>query len=78
MGRLRRVYAAAFKSQVVWAADMRYVPMAYGLTSLVAIIDWYSRCVLGWRLSNSRESSLCVVLLEEWFTGRHWCRRQLR
>lgn len=48
------------KPDEVWAADITYVPMAHGFMYLVAIIDWYSRYVLGWRLSNSLESSFCV------------------
>jgi putative transposase len=49
----------------VWAADITYIPMAQGYMYLVAIIDWYSRYVLAWRLSNSLESSFCVEVLEE-------------
>ncbi len=53
------------KPDEVWAADITYIPMASGYMYLVAIIDWYSRCVLAWRLSNSLESSFCVDVLEE-------------
>jgi putative transposase len=49
----------------VWAADITYVPLARGYMYLVAIIDWYSRYVVGWRLSNSLESSFCVDVLNE-------------
>ena len=48
----------------VWATDITYVPMACGFMYLVAILDWYSRFVLAWRLSNSLEGSFCVDALE--------------
>ena len=48
----------------VWATDITYVPMSRGFMYLVAIIDWHSRYVLTWRLSNSLESSFCVEALE--------------
>ena len=54
----------------VWAADITYIPMASGYMYLVAIIDWYSRYVLSWRLSNSLESSFCVEVLEEALSQR--------
>src|SRR2546426_811719 len=49
----------------VWAADITYIPMAVGFAYLVAIIDWFSRRVLAWRLSNTLESSFCVEALQE-------------
>ncbi|MFA6168955.1 MAG: IS3 family transposase [Gemmatimonadaceae bacterium] len=49
----------------VWAADITYIPMAHGYAYLVAIIDWCSRRVLSWRLSNTFDSSFCVEALEE-------------
>ena len=49
----------------VWAADITYIPMAKGFCYLVAIIDWASRMVLSWRLSNTLDSSFCVEVLEE-------------
>ncbi len=49
----------------VWAADITYIPMARGFAYLVAIIDWYSRRVLSWRLSNTLETSFCVEALHE-------------
>jgi len=49
----------------VWAADITYIPMARGFLYLVAIIDWYSRYVLSWRLSNTLDASFCVKALEE-------------
>ena len=49
----------------VWASDITYIPMARGFAYLVAIIDWYSRKVLAWRLSNTLDSDFCVEALEE-------------
>ena len=49
----------------VWAADITYIPMARGFLYLVAIIDWYSRYVLSWRLSNTLDVGFCVEALEE-------------
>jgi putative transposase len=49
----------------VWASDITYIPMASGFLYLVAIIDWASRAVLAWRLSNTMDSAFCVEALEE-------------
>lgn len=49
----------------VWAADITYIPMAHGFAYLVAIIDWYSRYVLAWRLSNTMETAFCVEALQD-------------
>lgn len=49
----------------VWAADVTYIPMACGFAYLVAIMDWYSRRVLAWRLSNTLDTSFCVAALQE-------------
>ena len=49
----------------VWSTDITYIRLAHGFAYLVAIIDWYSRCVLSWRISNSMESVFCVDCLEE-------------
>mgnify|MGYP001448983519 CR=1 FL=1 len=49
----------------VWAADITYIPMAKGFCYLVAIMDWASRMVLAWRLSNTLDSAFCVDALEE-------------
>ena len=49
----------------VWAADITYIPMARGFLYLVAIIDWASRAVLAWRLSNTMDAVFCVAALEE-------------
>ena len=44
----------------VWCSDITYVPMATGFMYLVAVMDWWSRYVLGWRLSNTLETAFCV------------------
>ncbi len=49
----------------VWSTDITYIRLAHGFAYLVAIIDWYSRKVLGWRISNSMEAVFCVDCLEE-------------
>jgi putative transposase len=52
----------------VWAADITYIPMARGFCYLVAIMDWASRKVLSWRLSNTLDTSFCTEALEEALT----------
>ena len=47
----------------VWAADITYLPMARGFLYLVAVMDWYSRYVLSWRLSNTLEAGFCAEAL---------------
>jgi len=49
----------------VWASDITYIPMARGFVYLVAIIDWFTRKVLSWRLSNTLTTDFCVEALEE-------------
>ena len=49
----------------VWAADITYIPIGRGFLYLVAVIDWASRAVLTWRLSNTMDVSFCVSALEE-------------
>lgn len=49
----------------VWAADITYIPMAKGFCYLVAVMDWASRMVLSWRLSNTLDSAFCVDALQE-------------
>ncbi|PKP67222.1 MAG: IS3 family transposase [Alphaproteobacteria bacterium HGW-Alphaproteobacteria-5] len=49
----------------VWATDITYIPMYRGFMYLVAVIDWYSRKVLSWRLSNTLETDFCVEALQE-------------
>lgn len=48
----------------VWCADITYIKMAHGFLYLVAIMDWYSRYVLGWRLSNTLDTQFCLEALE--------------
>jgi len=49
----------------VWCTDVTYIPMAKGFVYLTVIMDWYSRKILSWRLSNSLDVSFCVDALEE-------------
>ena len=49
----------------VWAMDITYIPMARGFVYLAAVLDWFSRRVLAWRLSITMESSFCVAALED-------------
>jgi len=49
----------------VWAADITYIPIGRGFLYLVAVIDWASRAVLAWRLSNTMDTAFCVSALEE-------------
>ncbi len=48
----------------VWATDITYIPMRRGFVYLVAVMDWYSRKVLSWRVSNTMDSDFCVEALE--------------
>ena len=49
----------------VWSSDITYVPMRRGFMYLTAVIDWYSRYVLSWRLSNTLEGRFCLEALDE-------------
>lgn len=49
----------------VWATDISYIPMTKGFMYLVAIMDWYSRRVLSWRVSNTLDTDFCIEALEE-------------
>jgi putative transposase len=49
----------------VWSADITYVPMRQGFMYLVAILDWYSRYVLAWELSNTLDGAFCLAALEQ-------------
>tara|TARA_R110002072_G_C7836798_1_gene524645 strand:- start:49 stop:873 length:825 start_codon:yes stop_codon:yes gene_type:complete len=66
-----KVYPYLLKDLVIdrpnqaWATDITYIPMARGFVYLVAIMDWYSRRVLSWRVSNTLDASFCVDALEE-------------
>jgi putative transposase len=53
----------------VWSTDITYVPMATGFMYLAAVIDWFSRYVIAWRLSNTLDGSFCVEMLEEALEG---------
>lgn len=53
------------RANQVWATDITYIPMHHGFAYLVAVIDWHSRFVLSWRLSNSLDTSFCIEALAE-------------
>lgn len=53
------------KANQVWASDITYMPMKHGFMYLTAIIDWYSRKILSWRLSNTLDKAFCLEALEE-------------
>ncbi len=67
----RRVYPYLLKGVKIdrvnqaWSADITYIPMAKGFLYLIAIMDWHSRYVLAWRLSNTMDVDFCVQALEE-------------
>ena len=69
--RAHRVYPYRLRNLTVsrpnqvWCADITYIPMARGFVYLVAVMDWYSRKVLSWRLSNTMDSHFCARALEE-------------
>jgi hypothetical protein len=56
---------AIIRPNQVWATDISYIPMAKGFVYLVAIVDWFSRKVLSWRVSITMEADFCVEALEE-------------
>ena len=53
----------------VWSTDITYIRMRHGFMYLMAIMDWYSRYVLAWRLSNTLETDFCLEALEEALSG---------
>ena len=53
----------------VWSTDITYIPMAQGFVYLVAVVDWFSRRVLSWRLSITMDVSFCIEALEEALSG---------
>lgn len=55
----------------VWSTDITYLPMEKGFMYLVAVIDWFSRYVLSWRLSNTLDSSFCLEALNDAFRFGH-------
>ena len=56
---------AIVRPNQVWSTDISYVPMKRGFVYLIAVIDWYSRRVLSWKLSNTMDVSFCLEALEE-------------
>jgi putative transposase len=70
-GRGHRVYpyllrgVSIERADQVWSTDITYVPMPKGFMYLAAVIDWYSRYVVSWRLSNTLEGTFCLEMLEE-------------
>jgi len=70
-GRGHRIYPYLLRDvsiervDQVWSTDITYIPMATGFMYLAAIIDWYSRYVLAWRLSNTLDGWFCLDMLEE-------------
>jgi putative transposase len=53
----------------VWSADITYLPMATGFMDRAAVIDWFSRYMVAWRLSNTLDGSFCLEMLEEALSG---------
>ena len=53
------------RANQVWAADITYIPIGRGFLYLVAVMDWATRAVLAWRLSNTMDVAFCVAALEE-------------
>jgi putative transposase len=70
-GRGHRIYPYLLRNvsidrpDQVWSTDITYVPLASGFMYLAAIIDWFSRYVLAWRLSNTLDGSFCLEMLDE-------------
>jgi putative transposase len=70
-GRGHRIYPYLLRDvsierpDQVWSTDITYIPMAQGFMYLAAVIDWYSRFVVAWRLSNTLEGTFCLELLDE-------------
>jgi len=53
----------------VWAMDITYIPMAHGFVYLAAVVDWFTRRVISWRLSITMETNFCIEALEEALSG---------
>jgi len=70
-GRGHRIYPYLLRNvsiqrpDQVWSTDITYVPLARGFMYLAAVIDWFSRYVLAWRLSNTLDGSFCLDMLDE-------------
>jgi putative transposase len=60
---------AILRPDQVWSTDITYIPMQHGFLYLVAVIDWFSRYVLSWRLSNTLQGVFCLEALEEALSG---------
>lgn len=60
-------------ANLVWSADITFIPMPVGFMYLVAIIDWYSRYVLAWRLSNTIDTPFCLEALDHALTHGYPC-----
>jgi putative transposase len=60
---------AVTRPNQVWSTDITYIRLARGFGYLVAVLDWYSRKVLSWRVSNTMDASFCVDALEEALRG---------
>jgi putative transposase len=56
---------AILRPDQVWSSDITYIPLRHGFLYLVAVMDWFSRYVLSWRLSNTLEGTFCREALEE-------------
>lgn len=56
------------RANQVWSSDITYIPMARGLVYLVAVMDWCTRKVLAWRLSNTLTADFCVEAVQEAIT----------
>jgi putative transposase len=74
-GRGHRIYPYLLRGvrierpDQVWSTDITYVPLVSGFMYLAAIIDWFSRYVLSWRLSNTLDGTFCLEMLEEALAG---------
>ena len=70
-GRGQRIYPYLLRDvriqrpDPVWSTDIPYVPLACGFLYLAAILDWFSRYVIAWRLSNTLDGSFCLEMLDE-------------
>ena len=52
------------RADQVWCADITYIPMKRGSAYLCAVMDWHTRCVLGWAVSNTMDTAFCLLALE--------------
>lgn len=70
-GRGHKIYpyllrnVAIVRPDQVWSTDITYIPLRHGFLYLVAVMDWFSRYVLSWRLSNTLEGGFCMEALDE-------------